>query len=1199
MPPTNAERLDDLTTKVDSIITQLAALTTQTTSSSSSLSASSTTPTTLPPRMKLDVPKFNGTDAMGWIFKISQFFDFHKTPDHERLTVAAFYMEGQALGWYQWMHRNHLITAWFDFLQALETRFAPSYYDDPSLFKLVQRSTVNQYLSEFESLANRIVGLPPPFLLSCFISGLSPEIRREVQALRPATLSLATALAKLQEDKIKDRKRLFKGKTPSHHSSPSLQPTPNTTPALLPAPPPPRVNFRKLSPEEMASHREKGLCYNCDETFTPTHKCKGRFFLLISDDGFDDNQPQSPHPLDQPEPDKTPIVTEPSEAQISFHAMSGCSIPATIRIPGHIANHPVTVLIDGGSTHNFIQSRLAKFLELPSNPTSTLKVMVGNGSILECRTICSAIPLSLQKQQFNIDFYTLPLCGADVVLGAPWLRSIGPVLMDYTNLSLSQSSFSSPVLLLKKKDGTWRFCIDYRALNSITIRDRFPMPTIEELLDELGNASWFSKLDLKQGHMVSANGVYPEPSKIQAMIDWPRPTTITELRGFLGLTGFYRKFIRNYACIALPLTALLKKDAFIWSDAATTAFEALKKAMTQAPTLILPNFSKPFTLETDASGLAMGAVLMQDNHPIAFFSKPFCPRLQRSSTYIRELHAITTAIKKWRQYLLGHPFTIYTDHQSLKELLTQVIQTPEQQIYLAKLMVYDYSIHYKSGKTNVVADALSRLPETPSGMLLTLSLPHFIFLEQLKLALAACKPFITLLNNIQTNPTNYPNHKIHNGLIFYHDRIWLDPSMPFRFTILEEFHSSPIGGHMGVTKTLARLQANFWWDGMRKDIQQFIAQCSICQQMKYETKRTPGLLQPIAPPSAIWEDLSLDFITGLPPSQDHVAILVVVDRFSKGVHLAPLTPQYTSLKVANVFFHTVCKLHGMPRSLVSDRDPIFISKFWRELFTLCGTKLRMSTAYHPETDGQTEVYNRVLEQYLRSFVHQKPSQWSKFLSLTEWAYNTSIHTATGMSTFKITYGREPPSIPQYLLGQFVYVRLRPYRQQSVSSHTYTKLSKRFYGPFEILERIGPVAYHLQLPPQSKIHPVFHCSLLKLHHGPIIAPGSLPPQAKDNQPLITPLAILNKKIDMTTDPPSTMVLVQWNGLPTEDTSWENWDTLKLDYHLEDKVIFPDPGDVSNETATSNGTTTTAGPHNNYPTTLPKRIGKRPSYLDNFV
>ncbi|XP_058740857.1 uncharacterized protein LOC131613183 [Vicia villosa] len=574
------------------------------------------------------------------------------------------------------------------------------------------------------------------------------------------------------------------------------------------------------------------------------------------------------------------------------------------------------------------------------------------------------------------------------------------------------------------------------------------MPTIEELLDELGNASWFSKLDLRQGfhqirmhpkdipktafrthqghyefcvmpfglcnapstfqaamntllqpylrkfvtvffddilvysvsleahlihleqvlttllkeeyflkkskcilaqrsleylgHIVSASGVKPEPSKIQAILDWPIPSTITALRGFLGLTGFYRKFIRGYAAIATPLTALLRKDSFIWNPEATIAFKALKLAMTTAPTLTLPDFNLPFVLETDASGIAMGAVLMQNSHPIAFFSKPFCPKLQRASN-------------------------------------------------------------------------------------------------------------------------------------------------SFCNTLLEEFHSSPSAGHMGFTKTLGRLQANFWWEGMRNHVKQFVKNCHICQQVKYETKKTPGLLQPLPIPHAIWEDLSLDFITGLPLSKGHNAILVVVDRLSKGVHLAALVPNYTAHKIASIFFDTVCKLHGMPRSLVSDKDPLFISKFWRELFSLCGTKLRMSTAYHPETDGQTEVFNRVLEQYLRSFVHHKPSQWSNYLSLAEWSHNTSIHSSTGLTPYQITFGKEPPSIPQYIQGNspieavdsflttrqqlitklrakihksqltmklsadkhrrdinfdegtFVYVRLRPYRQKTATDTTYTKL----------------------------------------------------------------------------------------------------------------------------------------------------------------
>ncbi|MCI11102.1 hypothetical protein A2U01_0032202, partial [Trifolium medium] len=163
------------------------------------------------------------------------------------------------------------------------------------------------------------------------------------------------------------------------------------------------------------------------------------------------------------------------------------------------------------------------------------------------------------------------------------------------------------------------------------------------------------------GHIVSVTGVQPDPSKIQAMVDWPTPTSIKALRSFLGLTGFYRKFIKGYAGIATPLTTLLRKNVFLWSPEAQTAFDKLKLAMTQAPTLALPDFSQPFDIETDASGCAMGAVLMQNSHPIALFSQPFCPKLQRSSTYVRELHAITSVVKKWRQYLLGHRFIIFTD----------------------------------------------------------------------------------------------------------------------------------------------------------------------------------------------------------------------------------------------------------------------------------------------------------------------------------------------------------------------------------------------------------------------------------------------------------------------------------------------------------------------------------------------------------
>jgi hypothetical protein len=459
--------------------------------------------------MKLDVPRFDGTNALGWIFKINQFFAYHETPEAERLTVASFYMEGPALGWYQWMASNGQISSWSALLQALEARFAPSQYDDPkgALFKLTQTGSVNDYLSQFEF--------------------------------------------------------------------------------------------------------HKGLCFNCEEKFHKGHKCSSQFFLLIMDDDVSlESQltviPPAPDLPTDPGPDPNP-----DQAKISFHALSGHLAPETLRLVGRVSNHNVVLLVDGGSTHNFIQERLVKSLGLTAQPTSSLKVMVGNGNEIDCHQVCPQVKIHIQSHVFTVDVHVLALSGADIVLGVQWLKSLGPILTDYNDLTMkfvqsgkivelkgdrdgglhlitaqqvkrllhtqgasaffhiqvltpeppstqimepqlhsllqkygflfstptslppprntnhtihllpqsqpvnvrpyrypyfqkqeiekqveqmlsngiirpSTSPFSSPVLLVKEKDGSWRFCVDYRALNTITIKDRFPIPTVDELLDELG-----------------------------------------------------------------------------------------------------------------------------------------------------------------------------------------------------------------------------------------------------------------------------------------------------------------------------------------------------------------------------------------------------------------------------------------------------------------------------------------------------------------------------------------------------------------------------------------------------------------------------------------------------------------------------------------------------------------------------------------
>lgn len=675
----------------------------------------------------------------------------------------------------------------------------------------------------------------------------------------------------------------------------------------------------------------------------------------------------------------------------------------------------------------------------------------------------------------------------------------------------STSPFSAPVLLVKKKDGSWRFCTDYRALNAVTIKDSYPLPTVDELLDELAGAQFFSKLDLRSGyhqirireediaktafrthhghyewlvmpfgltnapatfqvvmndvfrphlrkfvlvffddiliysrdwsthlshlsevlsllkshvlytkiskcsfgltkidylgHIVSNTGVEMDPQKLEAVRDWPVPDSISNLRGFLGLTGYYRRFIRGYASIAAPLTALLQKNAFHWTLEAHTAFDALKAALMAAPVLALPDFSLPFTVEADASGVGIGAILSQRGHPIAYFSKKLSPRMQGKSTYVREMYGITEAIAKFRHYLIGHKFVIRTDHQSIRHMSTQIIQTPEQQEWLPKLLGYDFTIEYKSGRTNQAADALSR------SYFMATSYPVHEWLKELVELQHQCPELQHICQQLAAPTPMVRYYHLQHDLLYFKQRLVVPrTAASFIHRLLFEFHSSPVGGHSGFFKTFARIARQFFWVNMRKDIQAFIRACDICQRAKVSNTLPAGLLQPLPIPSAIWEEVAMDFIVALPPSRGYTVILVIVDRLSKYAHFAPIRSPYFAHSVAEAVVQNVIRLHGIPRKIVSDRDKVFTSSFWQHLFKLQGTTLAMSTAYHPQTDGQSEIVNKCLEMYLRCFVFDKPTAWVPLLPWAEFWYNTAYHEAIGMSPFKAVYGRDPPSV---------------------------------------------------------------------------------------------------------------------------------------------------------------------------------------------
>jgi hypothetical protein len=301
------------------------------------------------------------------------------------------------------------------------------------------------------------------------------------------------------------------------------------------------------------------------------------------------------------------------------------------------------------------------------------------------------------------------------------------------------------------------------------------------------------------GHVVSGKGVAMEATKVEAVNNWPTPKNLKQLRGFLGLTGYYRRFIKSYAKIAAPLTDLLRKDAFCWNSTTQQAFEDLQRAVTSAPVLALPNFQNTFVLETDASGMGVGAVLHQNGHPIAFFSKKLAPRNQKKSAYFREMLAISEAISKFRHYLLGSKFIIRTDQKSLRSLMDQSLQTPEQQEWLHKFLGYDFVIEYKPGKENVAADSLSRM------FMMSWSEPKTQLMQQLLEEVSKNDKLQELINQCKNQPQLKPHYTTKGGLLYWKGRVVIPENSELIQKILQENHTSPIGGHSGNARTMARI----------------------------------------------------------------------------------------------------------------------------------------------------------------------------------------------------------------------------------------------------------------------------------------------------------------------------------------------------------------------------------------------------------
>ena len=767
------------------------------------------------------------------------------------------------------------------------------------------------------------------------------------------------------------------------------------------------------------------------------------------------------------------------------------------------------------------------------------------------------------------------------------------------------------------------------------------------------------------GHVIKEDGVAVQQHKVDSIVQWPTPTCMKDVRSFLGLSGYYRRFVEGYSGVAAPLSDLTHKDTpFVWGDREQAAFVRLKQLLQQAPVLATPDNSKPYVLHTDASGYAVGATLSQvnrDGHlqPVAYLSKKMNGAQRNYTVHEWELLAIIEALKSWRCFLYGSPHVIeiLTDHHSLQWINTQPNLSARQARWVEQLQDYSFKIRHVPGEKNGAADALSRRSDYESA--------HAQETEaRLRAGLmgaGASRPRLQLevaglsgaQVNVSTRSKTRPSGKavdgavdipyaesgphasssivaphlmesivrlaasdpqyqemvaqhehlgllVQDGLVYSSTGLLYIPNdSELRTTLMREVHDAPTGGHLGREKTYTRLTEQVYWRGVYDDVRDYVGGCLSCACIKASNRAQAGLLRPLPIPARRWETISMDFVGPLPETAaGHDWLLVVVDKFSKMVHLIPCNIKVTAVEVAQLVYDNVIRLHGFPESIISDRDTRFTSNFWQSLWQLTGTKLKMSSSYHPQTDGQTENVNRAVQDMLKAYVSDTRNDWDRHLTAMEIAVNTSRHASTGYTPYFLNHNQEmrlpfgialkkavtESSVPAaalavagmaandeaarsklikaqeqqkaaadahrrdevYIVGDQVLLRT-----DHIRGHPY-KLEGRYFGPFTVIAA-GPVTVTLDLPKDMRMHSTVHVEKVK-RYTPSVGQWtgrvqSVPPAPElDDQGVpvweveaiagreVQKKQVGRKRVD------TLRYLVYWKGFPACDASWESIDNL---------------------------------------------------------
>ena len=637
------------------------------------------------------------------------------------------------------------------------------------------------------------------------------------------------------------------------------------------------------------------------------------------------------------------------------------------------------------------------------------------------------------------------------------------------------------------------------------------------------------------GYRVRYGEYSPCPIKTAAIKDWPAPTNLKELRSFIGFCNFYRMFIANFSQIAHSLHLLTKRDQeYVWEELQQQAFAELKNRLTSSPVLRLPDLSKPFTIQTDASKLGTGAVLLQQDamgvsHPCAYLSQALVGAEQNYQVYDLELLAVICALKAWRPYLVSlvEPTVIYTDHQNITYFRQPQDLTARQMRWHSILQEYPVCFVHIAGKKNSAPDLLSRMAHfvpsvTPQLTLIPDSLvdrerggvknpnPGSFSVKLTKItrktptsstadgqrpseetpktAVPMGKGVLTLSNELAAKARDYclqrkERKELEEEKIAKNKKRIYIPAELWR-EALREYHDARPAGHPGVGAMMKKVLKHLWWPMIHRDVRQYVRGCQTCQAAKVNTHPTAPPITPhdVATNPFPFKQVSVDLVTDLPPARGFDSILTIVNQgLTKGAYFLPTNKTATSADIATLYHNAVYPNFGIPDAVISDCGPQFMSSFTHDLYSKSSIEMKATTTYRPQSNGEAERVNQEIGTYLQMYCVEKPDDWSLYLADAQFAHNSRIHSTHGQTLFYLLHSYEPTTYPSDIanppgLANDRLEQLAANRDKAVIAHKRVQEAMIMrkpglaYKKFEVGDKVWLDARNLHLKTMHKLTP---------------------------------------------------------------------------------------------------------------------------------